>query len=311
MKKIKVIHSLIILSFLVGCAANKPPTPTSIYPSNKSISATPRQMPTLADFEQTFSKALTSNTLKNIEQFSDITQVDTTGSPYKLCSLDNFPNECPGSDLNLQTERWRMPPGEAKSQVEARRQSAMRILNKLAEDGDKEVQFGLAKLYQFGMGPDTNIDHAIKWYLKAAEAGQANSAEMLGTLYWLGLGLPQDFSLSMDWYSKAAKLDSKKLTLKDDSRVEKMSYGWIRTVASIIRDFPLEAKAHMNIYDDAETLIMYSSDGKVQVRKSSGKIRADNHAVQIVREAIAKAPPPEEVKHKPFQVVVPIQFNFR
>jgi Sel1 repeat len=308
MKKIKMIYGLIILSSLVSCAANKPPT--LINPNNKTASAAPRQMPTLADFEQTFLKALNEDLATNIVNFSDITRDDKVVSAHKLCKLDNFPTGCPAIEVNQLKSRWELPPDEAKSQVEARRLSGMRILNKLAEDGDKEVQFGLAKLYQFSAGPDNSIEQAIKWYLKAAEAGHANSAELLGTLYWLGTGVPTDFDKAIEWYGKMSKLRPKTDAFVAKNRVERISGGWTYTLSSIIHHYPLRTRISIDPSSNGGiTEILLSTDSEVWIKKSSGIKEADYNAIRLVKEALRTVPAPEEIKLNKIYIILPISFR--
>ena len=51
-----------------------------------------------------------------------------------------------------------------------------------AEQGDAKAQFGLAQLYEYGLGVERDEAAALEWYRKAAEQGEEDAIEKLKEL---------------------------------------------------------------------------------------------------------------------------------
>ena len=75
----------------------------------------------------------------------------------------------------------------------------------LAEQGDRNGQFGLGLLYANGWGVDLNDEEALKWYGLAAEQGHAEAAYNLGVMSANGWGVPQSDAEAFKWYKMAAE----------------------------------------------------------------------------------------------------------
>ena len=75
----------------------------------------------------------------------------------------------------------------------------------LAEQGDRDGQFGLGLLYANGWGVDLNDDEALKWYRLAVEQGHAEAAYNLAVMCANGWGVPQSDDEAFKWYSIAAE----------------------------------------------------------------------------------------------------------
>jgi hypothetical protein len=75
----------------------------------------------------------------------------------------------------------------------------------LAEQGDRDGQFGLGLLYANGWGVDLNDDAALKWYRLAVEQGHAEAAYNLAVMCANGWGVPQSDDEAFKWYSIAAE----------------------------------------------------------------------------------------------------------
>jgi TPR repeat protein len=87
------------------------------------------------------------------------------------------------------------------------------LLLKLADQGDADSMYELAKLYMKGIGVTRSDDEALKWLRMAGEHDDFNAEKDLGGLYLKGWYLPsdfgeikieQDFAKALQWYSKAA-----------------------------------------------------------------------------------------------------------
>ena len=99
--------------------------------------------------------------------------------------------------------------------------SAVKIVQKLAEDGDFESKFLLASSlaeqgnaeaqiflgysYQNGLGITKDDTKATKWFLKAAEQGHVEAQSMMGSIYFNGLGVQQDYTEAIKWIFKAVE----------------------------------------------------------------------------------------------------------
>jgi hypothetical protein len=79
-------------------------------------------------------------------------------------------------------------------------------IRKLADAGNAEAQYKLARMYEEGLvGATKDYKEAAKWYLKAAEKGHAQAQYKVGTLYTLGRGVSKDRLEATKWFGKAAQ----------------------------------------------------------------------------------------------------------
>lgn len=74
-----------------------------------------------------------------------------------------------------------------------------------AEQGDTAAQNDLGIMYAYGIGVNTNLDCAVKWWTKAANLGDAEAQYNLGNAYATGLGVRQDYNKSFIWFKAAAQ----------------------------------------------------------------------------------------------------------
>jgi len=81
---------------------------------------------------------------------------------------------------------------------------AYRVWLELAQDGDAEAQFRLARLYVDGKGIDADASEAVKWYRLAAAQGHARAQAGLGFMLHSGRGVEPDIAEAIEWYRKAA-----------------------------------------------------------------------------------------------------------
>ena len=74
-----------------------------------------------------------------------------------------------------------------------------------AEQGNKEAQCNLGRLFFEGNGVEQDFVKAIEWHTKAAEQGNVYSQNELGNIYFNGHGAEQDFIKAFYWYTKSAE----------------------------------------------------------------------------------------------------------
>jgi TPR repeat protein len=90
-------------------------------------------------------------------------------------------------------------------------ESAFRLLQPLAEQGDADAQFVLGVMYDNGEGVPQDYVEAAKWYRRAAEQGYAAAQFSLGTMYLYPndygvlYGVLQDYAEAARWYRLAAE----------------------------------------------------------------------------------------------------------
>ncbi|GBC14266.2 kinase-like domain-containing protein [Rhizophagus irregularis DAOM 181602=DAOM 197198] len=83
-------------------------------------------------------------------------------------------------------------------------------LEKLAENGDKEAMFNLAKCYKNGEETEKNLEKSFYWYQKAAENGDTDAMFNLAIFYKDGEETEKDLEKVFHWYQKAAKKNLEK-----------------------------------------------------------------------------------------------------
>ena len=87
----------------------------------------------------------------------------------------------------------------------------------MAESGDAEAQFQVARSYYIGDGVEEDEEEAVVWYRKAARKGHAEAMYRLGVCYYLGAGVAENGARAMEWFKKSAAAGFKKAqkTLED------------------------------------------------------------------------------------------------
>lgn len=84
--------------------------------------------------------------------------------------------------------------------------TAMDWYRRAAEAGFDRAQTNLAAIYLQGDGGvPVNYDEALKWFAAAARQGNPVAQYNLGLMYELGLGVDKSEALALGWYNNAAK----------------------------------------------------------------------------------------------------------
>jgi len=79
-------------------------------------------------------------------------------------------------------------------------------LKKLAEQGNRDAQFGLAYMYYNGQGVPQDYSEAAKWFRKAADQGNVDAQFRLGFMYYYGQGVPKDYIQAHMWFNLCAAI---------------------------------------------------------------------------------------------------------
>lgn len=83
---------------------------------------------------------------------------------------------------------------------------AMRLFRPRAEQGDRDAQYYLGRMYEKGQGVAKDGTKAVTWYRRAAESGHAAAQYRLAVGYAFGLaGLPRNESTAVAWLRKSAE----------------------------------------------------------------------------------------------------------
>jgi TPR repeat protein len=82
--------------------------------------------------------------------------------------------------------------------------TALYLLTPLADGGNAMAQYGLADMYQYGLGVRRDSHKAIELLTKAASQGFIPAEQRLGEIYLHGRLVLQDVTLAREWLRKAA-----------------------------------------------------------------------------------------------------------
>lgn len=75
-----------------------------------------------------------------------------------------------------------------------------------ASFGDGNAQFNLAVMYEFGLGVEQSMEHAISWYRRAISNEVPEALYNLGNLYYQGKGVQQSDGQALELYARASRL---------------------------------------------------------------------------------------------------------
>jgi TPR repeat protein len=81
-------------------------------------------------------------------------------------------------------------------------QTAFKIWMAMAEKGQVDAQYNIARMLQDGDGSPKNPSEAAKWFRKAAEKGDKESQYYLGLMYLRGEGVVADETKAHEWFVK-------------------------------------------------------------------------------------------------------------
>ncbi|PWB58343.1 MAG: hypothetical protein C3F18_02675 [Nitrosomonadales bacterium] len=83
--------------------------------------------------------------------------------------------------------------------------TAFKIWLVLAEKGQVDAQYNVARMLQDGDGTAQNPVEAMKWYRKAAEQGDQESQYYLGLMYLRGEGVAANEAEAQKWFAMNRK----------------------------------------------------------------------------------------------------------
>jgi TPR repeat protein len=83
--------------------------------------------------------------------------------------------------------------------------AVIKALAAAAADGDGQAMANLGFCYAQGQGVERDLEQAVDWYRKGAEAGDGGAMANLGVCYQQGQGIERDLEQAVDWYRKGAE----------------------------------------------------------------------------------------------------------
>jgi TPR repeat protein len=86
--------------------------------------------------------------------------------------------------------------------------SALKLFQALADEGNAKAQFHLAIMYEHGWGTPADPKRAVELYTKAAQQALTPAETRLGDVYLHGTVALQDVARARTWYEKAARAGS-------------------------------------------------------------------------------------------------------
>lgn len=159
---------------------------------------------------------------------------------------------------------------------------------RLADFGDSESQFVIAKAYEEGNGVAVNPQKAVAFYKMAAENNHIEASMALARIYSENKWLESDFDKSVYYYQKASDQDYVPAQIKISQLYEeKQMYD---------KAYEYMQKASQNMFPDAKDLENYSLD----LKRLGDKIKQQEKEEQ---ERIRQ----EELKQKQAQLQQEIQ----
>lgn len=101
-----------------------------------------------------------------------------------------------------QEERWIKRWEDAVHAIESGdAEGAIYMLKALARDGITQAMAEIGVIYETGLGPiKEDMDKAIEWYTKAADAGDVEGMLAIARLHLTGIGLPVDYTVARQHY---------------------------------------------------------------------------------------------------------------
>jgi hypothetical protein len=84
-------------------------------------------------------------------------------------------------------------------------ENAFHIWLPLAKGEDLAAQYNVALLFEHGLGVEADMDAALDWYIRAAEAGYPTAQVKIGDFYRTGLWGEKRLPEALSWYQLAAE----------------------------------------------------------------------------------------------------------
>ena len=146
--------------------------------------------------------------LKHLSDRLNEIKVPAAKTEKPPAAVGHGPNEAEEPPLtNMRQAKEQYAQGMRYSEgdgVEKDLEQAVRYFRKAADAGYAPAQFVMGACCHTGSGMEADPAQAAEWYRKAAEQGHAEAQFNLGACYASGYGVKKDPDRAIDWYRKAA-----------------------------------------------------------------------------------------------------------
>ena len=155
------------------------------------------------------------------------------------------PESRPG-EIRTAEDKRNAAPGDApvsaaphpnEQETTADETPAVRLLRRLAEQGNRQAQYNLAVMYANGRGVPRDEAEANRWYRRAAEQGDASAQSLVGSAYLFGRGVPKDFVQAYLWLDLAARGSEKSAAKVRDDLERFMTAAQISEARKLAREW--------------------------------------------------------------------------
>jgi hypothetical protein len=145
-----------------------------------------------------------------------------------------------------------------KRKVFLERKNALEVCLTLAEKGQKEACFLVAKCFHEGILTEKNLEESFLWYTKGAQLGEVMCQGNLYVLYVLGHGVQKDYKTGLLWLQKAVAQNTSASSISN--LASRYAEGWIVDNATLVEQNIAKA---IELYDRAGQLGKSSAYTKI------------------------------------------------
>ena len=100
---------------------------------------------------------------------------------------------------------WCYRLGQAGADGADRKEKAVALFRRAAEQGYVSSICDLGVCYQEGWGIEQDLQKALELYHQAADCGLGKAMNCIGECFWNGEGVEQDLNQALEWFEKGAK----------------------------------------------------------------------------------------------------------
>ena len=105
-------------------------------------------------------------------------------------------------------------------------QTALKLLQPLAEQGNAPAQVRIGVMYEQGKGVPQDHAEAVKWWRKAADQGVVDGQALLGHMYESGSGVKQDYAEAAKETVRDRTIVQRHLTSQQVSDIQRRAVDW-------------------------------------------------------------------------------------
>lgn len=140
--------------------------------------------------------------------------------------------------------------------------------------GDKIAQFQVGVMFEQGIGVESNLTNASKWYEKSAIQGYMDAQYNIGLMYARGRGVEQNEQFAMMWLASAAKQGDKEarklLLAMVDGKLDKKADNSVNGVSESIKPIAFTTKEGAQVCDTNSKCETYKANTTLTSKRKKG-----------------------------------------